>query len=89
MVFFSMRAGRARAGGEVSPVDARHRSQAAARTPAAAGPRVAPLRVFYASDANPMVVEAVRPLVEEFRRDEVAVFPWWAVRWRQPKREEA
>ena len=38
------------------------------------------LHVFYASDSNPIIVEAVRPLVEELRRDEV-IDGWFFIKY--------
>ncbi|PSL01621.1 thiopeptide-type bacteriocin biosynthesis protein [Haloactinopolyspora alba] len=38
------------------------------------------LHVFYASDANPIVVEAVRPLVDELRRDDV-IDGWFFIKY--------
>lgn len=38
------------------------------------------LHVFYASDANPILVEAVRPLVEELRRDEL-IDRWFFIKY--------
>ena len=38
------------------------------------------LHVFYASDANPILVEAVRPLVAELRRDEL-IDHWFFIKY--------
>ena len=38
------------------------------------------LHVFYASDSNPILVEAVRPLVEELRRDEL-IDRWFFIKY--------
>lgn len=38
------------------------------------------LHVFYASDANPIVVEAVRPLVEELRREKL-ISGWFFIKY--------